>query len=411
MCDAEIGSKRLASMPDRTTNTVRTDAGLAYRPTVINCYAGAPLDSVAMWWEAWRQFMFHDVMVVKGKEKTGHQLLVPIKRAKYPAVTEAEEAISVPLQALCCAIFDAVLIHMMNALAPTTWQALRAQMGQALNAGKTDRILAILRDSYMDRNVIFLQEVAAQFADLARDPANGLVERFAVVAPGKLGRRDQNSVVFVDRARFDADTVEEVSGVVESKMAEGAPVETGDVLAITVTERSSGARFMLASFHGDTNGLATIAVVDAVRAAHADLQEGCGAELKLVFGLDANSHERAKPGKNLGVAQFLEYLDGDGLLGHCWGDRCREPSQCRTTYNARTYLQPQLNKAARLDELLTKGDVNMKDWVLFYRSQVAALDVARDNTGAPDRNYVETVFPTLAFPSDHVVLRASLRLL
>ena len=36
-----------------------------------------------------------------------------------------------------------------------------------------------------------------------------------------------------------------------------------------------------------------------------------------------------------------------------------------TTFNARTYLQPQLQKAAKSDEKVTKGDKNPKDFILF----------------------------------------------
>ena len=39
--DKAIGKKRLASMPDRYTNTISTlDQGIVTRPTVINCYDG-----------------------------------------------------------------------------------------------------------------------------------------------------------------------------------------------------------------------------------------------------------------------------------------------------------------------------------------------------------------------------------
>jgi len=55
-------------------------------------------------------------------------MLSPILRAKYPAITPEEEAVSVPLQAMAGAIFDAVLVHMMNQLAPDTWQPLREDM-------------------------------------------------------------------------------------------------------------------------------------------------------------------------------------------------------------------------------------------------------------------------------------------
>ena len=59
MKDKELGEKRLASMPDRVTNTINTlgDAGKVHRPTVISCYDG-DMSSMAAWWKEWRTFMF-----------------------------------------------------------------------------------------------------------------------------------------------------------------------------------------------------------------------------------------------------------------------------------------------------------------------------------------------------------------
>lgn len=47
-------------------------------------------------------------------------LLQPIKRSKYPTVTQEEEAISIPLQVLALAVFDAILVHVMNVCAPSS---------------------------------------------------------------------------------------------------------------------------------------------------------------------------------------------------------------------------------------------------------------------------------------------------
>lgn len=41
-------------------------------------------------------------------------LIEPILHSKYPAITLEEQAISIPLQILCLAIFDSILVHMLN---------------------------------------------------------------------------------------------------------------------------------------------------------------------------------------------------------------------------------------------------------------------------------------------------------
>ena len=113
--DKMLGKKRLASMPDRTTNTIRTDTGTVYRPAVINCYEGS-LPDIASWWSQWQEFVFETSVTLRGEELAVADLLVPIKRAKYPLVTEAEEAMSIPLQTLCAAIFDSILVHLLNSV-------------------------------------------------------------------------------------------------------------------------------------------------------------------------------------------------------------------------------------------------------------------------------------------------------
>ena len=75
--------------------------------------------------------------------------LVTIKRSKYPAVTESEQAMSLPLQTFMIAAFDAILIHIMNQVAPNTWQDIRRNLCLALNAKKNDRVVEILRETYV----------------------------------------------------------------------------------------------------------------------------------------------------------------------------------------------------------------------------------------------------------------------
>ena len=81
-----------------------------------------------------------------------------------------------------------------------------------------------------------------------------------------------------------------------------------------------------------------------------------------------------------------------------------------TTHNARTYIQPQLQKASAREEVATKGDVNPKDFILFPadRFVVAAGSTVRDNTGS--RRFTDgTLFPTLTFPSDHALIETTLQ--
>ncbi|KAG8458545.1 hypothetical protein KFE25_003080 [Diacronema lutheri] len=419
--DGELGKKRLVSMPDRLTNTINTrGGGLAHRPTVINCYGGAPFLSEADWWAAWKRWMFaQSLELASGRAARPAELLGPISRAKYPALTADEEALSRPLSALALAAFDAVLVHVMMAAAGgahlRTWQPLRAEMCGALNAKKNARTAQILASPlYADADAIFVQEVAGAFVHALRTSPLGreFDVRLASTADGK---RDQNSAILLRRSRFNLSTLVERTAELHAVLAQSGgavPVEPGDVLVVTVDEaaRPAGAgaagapaRFVLGSFHGDTNGLATVPVLRALAKLAAT---PALAGHTLLFGLDANTYE-ARSAKTQHV---LDFADAYGALGltSCWGDR-PDPHN-HTTFNARTYLQPQLNKAVKLSDLAKPGvgDKNPKDFILFPKGSYALERTAKDNTGRGA--YLEqTVFPTLAFPSDHALISTVLR--
>jgi len=104
------------------------------------------------------------------------------------------------------------------------------------------------------------------------------------------------------------------------------------------------------------------------------------------------------------VTEFAQSFVAHGLTS-CFGDE-PDPSNY-TTFNARTYLQPQLNKAVKKEDKAEKGDINPKDFILFYKRHYVAVNTTKDNTGT--RVYIENmVFPTLQFPSDHGVLSCNL---
>ena len=65
--DKEIGAKRLASMPDRFTNTINTEDGRTVcRPTVINNY-DVPMPDGDAWFAQWHAFFFEAPLLVKAR--------------------------------------------------------------------------------------------------------------------------------------------------------------------------------------------------------------------------------------------------------------------------------------------------------------------------------------------------------
>ena len=305
MKDPVLGKKRLASMPDRVTNTInafdaRGAPTVAMRPTVINCYSGADLGDGAKWWAAWRAFVFDTPLNVKGRDgavstRRVYEMFSPIKRSKYPAISEEEERVSLPLQTLAGAIFDAILVHMLNTVAPAKWQPLRADMCDKLNRRKVDRTVEIL-EAYAGNGaeVLFLQEVAAG-AFVAKAKGRRLGDEYHFLQPAKFDPdRDQNSLVLLSKRRFPngaaaAELTPEIMGSFAGATdanGKAVPVADGDLLAVSARD-FSGRGFVFASFHGDTNGLATRPVLAAVHALALRMPSH-----RLVFGLDANTPAR-----------------------------------------------------------------------------------------------------------------------
>jgi len=417
MKDKSLGDKRLASMPDRVTNTIDTaDQGRVFRPTVISCYSG-DLSSQQAWWKAWSDFMFRTPLRLPGKnssdapkETIAAELLGPIKRAKYPAITEEEEAISIPLQTLCAAVFDSILVHIVNTVSPSgAWQTIKAGVLAALYDNKLQRTLEILAAGKHD--ILFVQEASSSFPAAVSADTSPLCASHFVVAPEAKSKSDQNSLLLLSRAAFDeASVVELTNKALGLCSTSDAPVAAGDLLAISVKAKAGGpadlaaadgaqTSYLLASFHGDTNGLASLPVLQAVHALAQSMPEHL-----LIFGLDANTAIKGKPGKIQGVEEFAEAFTSLGYSS-CWGSSLDASNY--TTYCARTFLQPQLQKACALEERATKGDRNPKDFVLFSASLWTVETVGRDNTGE-GRFEDEMVLPTLAFPSDHALLAATI---
>ncbi len=192
------------------------------------------------------------------------------------------------------------------------------------------------------------------------------------------------------------------------------PWSSGDLLAVLARRRGvehTGDRYLVASFHGDTNGLATVPMIQAVLKAR-DTPSFLPAP-RVLIGLDANAYEHPKDDGWLGVRELEHELLKSGLSSNWQLAAGGNPIGKRlyyTTFNARTFLQPQLNKAVRRDERGTKGDHNPKDFVLFDEAVLAASSSMRDNTGGgPGSTYEEDiVFPTLQFPSDHALVATTL---
>lgn len=58
----------------------------------------------------------------------------------------------------------------------------------------------------------------------------------------------------------------------------------------------------------------------------------------------------------------------------------------------------------------TKGDCNPKDYVVYSPAVLEAVGLSqRDNDGSGGATFAETPIPSLAWPSDHAAVFATLR--
>jgi hypothetical protein len=384
MHDKCLSEKRLISMPDRMTNCIHTEHGtVLLRPSAIT---GSRLDvgNVVRWWPHWLAFMFDTPIRVRGTAYPAvFSRLEPIQRAKYPAITEDEEAISVPLQLLCLAIFDAILIHVLSTVAPHDWQPLKWSLHQTLHEDKVAASIAVLHRHYADADVLFIQEATDAFAAAAWADLDRIVLR----PPRADAKRSQVSLILLRRVAFREDTARDVTRLVLDAPG-GAGVHTDD-LCVAEIRAADGRPFLLASFHGDSAGRSAAAVVAAVHR----LARRAFPGHTLLFGLDANTADSddkdpqcaaaaARAGGGTGLqkaavdaSELCELLTGM-RMGWCW--RGEDVAAVWTTFSARTHLQPQLHKAVGAGGLGHRRHRRLKDWILFYDSQVAVRDSRED---------------------------------
>jgi hypothetical protein len=87
-------------------------------------------------------FMFKTkVRKIKGTEpELVCQLLSPLSRSKYPALTAEDERISMPLQTVCLAMFDLIMFKIVDVAAPGKWISLKNTVIKA-SANKTARFV------------------------------------------------------------------------------------------------------------------------------------------------------------------------------------------------------------------------------------------------------------------------------
>ena len=392
--DASFGDKRLISMPDRITGSIKTQCGAeVFRPSPITGIQDE-MGDIPTWWNLWKRYMFKTRLQVRGKLIDNvFSMIETIPRTKYPALTAAEEAMSRPLQTLCLALFDAVYMHLLSSVAAETWQPLKCTLHKALFENKTQSCVSILQRQYGDADVIFVQEASEAFADRVSAELDYLVLR----PSGVDGRRSQMSLILARKSRFLKLSAQDLTATVMQCVSLKC-IEKGDLCVFAID--SADGQYLLASFHGDSDGKATVPVLSALES----LAKSYFPKHTLIFGLDANTaNSTSGPSSLLNATDFNALLAQKGFSS-CWMGQ--DINNLWTTFSARTYLQPQLQKAVGLMDVLDRRNMHLKDWILFYHVQLLPKLVVRDNTGR--RDFHKAVMPSKSFPSDHAIVAVTL---
>ena len=407
--DKDLGAKRLISFPDRFTNTINTNNGPVCRPTAVNGYneeLPSYHENMKNWFDVWITFLFvtknHRPNGTNGKMIVDRpvDMIKPILKEKYKdddAIRQDEEYFSKAHQILCLAIYDCLVISLLNkasSKAQLDWQDVRDVLADATirqKNTKTIQIIQKLSSIQAPMDIICLQEMSSLMIDECK---NSFGKEWHVLVPkSKNNDLDQNSVILTHKGSFEHEG-KEVS--VSSKN------KPGD-LCLFETLHVSGVTYLVGSFHGATTGSDTVTTVTAVVK---EMRPG----VRLVFGLDANthqSHNQEDMNTNLQLHTFLDTIKELGL-NSCYGPSF-DVNENITTNNSRTVLQTQLNKVVSLrdkDDPTVKGvDKNLKDFVLTTKD-LAVLGHEIDSSGVGLFQGCQTVIPTLTFPSDHCILKA-----
>ena len=350
---------------------------------------------------------------------------------------------------------------------------------QGLVLQKPQKLCKILVDYYKEMDVMCLQECSTAVITVLQQQ---LGTAYHIIVPGDAdGTRDQNSVLCLSKKRYAAGHTEITQNIIGTFPEESrTSVMAGDLLVITC-KTVTGQDYVLASFHGDSNGLAT-PVVTQKTAEFVEVSEpsppsppsrrplrslrplplpptppppslspsspgpwplsfrraglealplptsltagvlayrscpppppppcrACQANhptAKLVFGMDANPCSKDDPEK-LTVPPFLE-LCAQLRLGTCWGDSVVTGREAYTSYIGRSFLQPQLQKGIKFNDLATKGDRDLKDYILFKKDQYRVSKMWKDCSGSGA--WIEdAILPSFDFPSDHALLVCTL---
>jgi len=302
----------------------------------------------------------------------------------------------VPLQFLCLALYDCVLVHIMNTLrTDASWQGIKQEMTNSMAKRKLATTLNIFRESYKEADIMCIQKCSTIYRN-SLESAMGM--EFDIIFPDHMDYEDPTaaaSIILLRKKLFNGyahkNLTSEVIELVEAQKA-GKQPGANELLVIS-TKGKDGKPYLIASFHSDSKGKQSIPVVKALSMVLK--KENESAETRAIFGLDANTVLD-------NVIKFSEECKSVGLRTVTGPHYAAWTTTCK----ARTHLQPQTTKAVPMSMRLY-DDCNPRDHILIDRKAFDVKKMLRDNTGKKDFIEAQNI-PSMDFPSDHAIICATL---
>jgi len=396
---------RAISLPDRLTNTIVSEGkeGKSLRPAVINGYEERDLSKTTgtEWLQLWSDYMFKEPGFGK---KVGGRLK---DEFSYHGIQEDEKGkYSRPLQLMYLAAFDWVTIQMMNDIQKEmrgpeegktafSWWDERKKAYQVQCAEKPQRTVEVLERLLQDADadVGFVQEAGKAFV---QEWGKKKSRSFSLLQPETLGK--QSSVILVHNERFKKGVRIDITVPNLKPKQEGA-VKQGLLAYQVEGMESPPKKYLLVSFHGDSDGLLTTPVVKGLSNW---LNEN--KDVIPLFGMDANAHYENNDGKALGLEAFETSLEEAGL-------KSAFETASPTTLKFRTMVQAQPSKGktyAQVEHALrVKKGAEPKDHVVVPQGwTLKSSEVLFINGQNEMKAFTgQEILPTLYFPSDHAAVK------
>ena len=282
-------------------------------------------------------------------------------------------------------LYEVVVYHIITTY--PGWEAVRRGIDRSQN--RNTQIYEYING--VDADIMFLQE--ANTSDLNMVIAGKTL--FKATNPG-----NQTSCILISKTFNNVKNIsDECVALAQVKIEainEKSKIKFASQDLVVVTAEKNDKKYILASFHGDSTGAATNAVVDAV----CEIKKTNYPEHNLIFGLDANSYC-----SDLTYEAFNDTLDKNKIISTMPFnnlDDNQKKDYTRdhwTTYKTRTLLQTQIYKAG-------KPDQSVKDYILIDNTNMFGITKRfnKSDINGIGFDISDSQIPNNIFPADHLIV-------